>query len=542
MPGEDERRGGFVRWVCGFAAMWVASACAARSPDGASGSGATDLTTPPAGDRDASPIEAAREATFIAIGPAELEPALAPLFVLRKSQGLVPRYVALPERVDAAWLTSLIDALATTPRPGGEPRYVLVIGDTPFFRASQGSWADGMKDAATFPTDHPLERTGRSPVAVGRLPARSRAELDAMVRKLVRYEAEAPGGAWQNDVWVFGGPANFGPVADALIEAQATSLLDEFLPHEYDVGVLFANERSPYAYRFDRLGSKLVSSLNAGALIGVYAGHGQKTAFDRLYHRDRQYSIGGREDLDALSIDEGSSLFVSLTCHTGSFGLPEPSIAERMISGEEGPVAVLASSEVSHPYPNLLLGRALIASILIDRRLTLGEAVLSAKAKMIDEDLPFAGLFVPGDIGPIKADHLSLYNLFGDPATRLRLPPRADFRVSRATLSPGEAFNVVFDARAEGRVVVLETERSALKPGLVQPSVLEALPTEEAFLAMEKNHAIALDKIVSSASPAAATLEVGLVAPREPGRYWVKVREPRGRDMAHGALPITVTR
>ncbi len=386
-------------------------------------------------------LRGVRRSRFVAVGPRDFEAALAPLFDLRRAQGLDPVFVPLAasgaegEPTEASTLlASIADALAATDRPRSEPRYLLLVGAAPFFTSTQTTWADGVKDSPTFPTDHPLERIREPRIAVGRLPARTAASLEGMVRKIVAYETEAPGGRWQNNVWVYGGPADFGPIVDAVIEAQATSLLDEFLPQAYDVGVLFANERSPYAYRFDQFGSKLVSTLNAGALIGVYAGHGQKTAFDRVFHQGRSYSIGSREDIAELSIRDGSSLFVSLTCHTGSFGLTEPSIAEQMITREGGPVAVFASSEVSHPYPNLLLGRALIESLLINRELTLGEGVVSAKAKMLSSDLPFASFFVPGDIDVIKRDHLSLYNLFGDPATRLRLPPSAAFNVSKLKL------------------------------------------------------------------------------------------------------------
>jgi hypothetical protein len=171
-----------------------------------------------------------------------------------------------------------------------------------------------------------------------------------------------------------------------------------------------------------------------------------------------------------------------------------------MIMDPGGPVAVFASSDVSHPYPNLLYAQALLDAFILKRTPTVGEAVFAAKRDMLKRSIPFASLLVPGDHAAIKREHLTLYNLLGDPATRVQLPLAAKVEVDKKVAKPGErvTVSVASEELTEASLVVtLETERIALKPGMVSSPALEAMPVEQAFEAMAKNYEIASDKILA---------------------------------------------
>ncbi len=101
-----------------------------------------------------------------------------------------------------------------------------------------------------------------------------------MVDKIVAY-ASSPPDDWAQRVLVFAGPANFGPEAgQGAIETFATTMLDSEVPHDFDLGVLYAQPSSPYAYRFDRLGTEMAHEMSGGALLAVFAGHGSPESFD----------------------------------------------------------------------------------------------------------------------------------------------------------------------------------------------------------------------------------------------------------------------
>ncbi len=489
---------------------------------------------------------------YLMLVPKALADALTPLADHRQKQGfavdlrdtesIFARRAGGEARPEA--LAEEIRAEAT--RKGSRLGWVLLAGDpfagVPAFLSRAAPWATEIGRGESYPSDHAFAAGEAATLAVGRLPARTAQELSLLVDKTLRYERE-PGGAWQRRALVFGGPADFGPVADGLIESQAATLLDQLLPYDFDLGVMFAKADSPYAYRFDQLGRKLVEELNAGALVAVYAGHGEPKHFDNARFRGQRYRIGDRADLMSIDIAAGSPLFISLTCLTGDYGAPdgERSVAETMLLRPRGPVAVFASSGVSHPYPNLLYARTMLDQLFVKKAATLGEAVFGAKRAMLEASLPFASLLVPGDHDSIKRSHLELYNLLGDPALKLRLPLTASVELGAPVVARGAPIPVKLVAAlpAGDVLLTLETERVELKAGIVTD--LDPLPLDQAFEAMQKNHALANDKVISAAradlvdGKASATL----TAPDRAGRYVVKALV-KGKETAAGHARVRV--
>lgn len=470
---------------------------------------------------------------YLVIAPRSAADELAPLVELRRRQGHDVLVSAIEDIAPAGPSSDAIRAAiaAVADAPGSKLRFVLLAGHPlgapalPTFTHRQGDWAMGWGDV-TFSSDHDYALFERHHLAVGRLPARTDGELAAMVDKLVRYELGPPG-AWQKRVMVVGGPADFGPVADALIEWQATTLLDQVLPYDYDVNVLFAKPDSPYAYRFDKLGQKIVDDMNQGALLAVYAGHGNPESFDTVYFRGYRFPIGTMYDLEDVDVRAGAPFFISLTCHTGAFGRARRSLGETLAANPNGPVAVFGSSEVSHPYPNFLYAETLLENLLEKRASTLGEAIVMAKRAMPEKRILAAELLDFADHDAIKEEHLALYNLLGDPATRLRYPAHATTTLDSALVPPNA--RVTGNARAaelgDGEATItIETERSALR-GELETISRDSGPIFQAFETMVKNYAIAADKVVARriVPMKAGLAPIELEAPSTPGRYVVKV-------------------
>lgn len=490
---------------------------------------------PSARTAESLPEQAAKRVDYLVIAARSAEDELAPLVALRRQQGLAVEVLALEDIGRGAPPSNedIKRAIAqVADAPGSKLHYVLLAGHPrgapalPAFTRKQGEWAYGWGDQ-TFLSDHEYALFDRHPLAVGRLPARTDGELAAMVEKVVRYELTPPG-AWQKRVMVVGGPADFGPVADALIEWQATTLLDRVLPYDYDVNVLFAKADSPYAYRFDKLGQKIVTDLNQGALLAVYAGHGNEDSFDNVYFRGYSFPIGTAYDLEGVDVQSGAPFFISLTCHTGAFGAERRSLGETLAMNPHGPVAVFGSSEVSHPYPNFLYAEALLDTLLEKRTATLGDAIVSAKRSLPEKRILAAEILDFADHGAIKDEHLYLYNLLGDPATRLRYPERATVALEASSLLPGGRVHGSATATELGdgdATITIETERTALKGELETIGRFDSGPIDKAFEIMAKNYAMATDKIVSrhDAKMQSGRVAIDLAAPLAPGKYVVKV-------------------
>lgn len=515
------------------------------------GSPATSTTASPQLERVEAP-ESAR-IDYVMVAPRAFHPALRKLALHRDKLGHGVQLLASEDvfgdgtgqhRLHAEDLRELLRA-----RLEHQPlRYLLLVGDmpqVPSFQHDGGSYGGGYR-ARSYLSDHPyaLWDEPRGGLAVGRVPARTTAEVERFVSKVIHYETSADDGVWQRRLSMVAGPANFGALVDGIIESKAAELLDQRLSYDYDLDLVFANEGSPYAFRFDRLGDKLVSDLEEGALMAVYIGHGAPRSFDSVTFRDHRYSIGDVDEIERLHVKRGNPFFVSLTCLTGRLGEPDRSIAERMVMNPNGPVAVFASSSQSHPYPNALYAEALMNQFLDQRASTVGDGVVASKRHVTDSDMPLARWLVPGNVSAIKSANVAMYNLLGDPATRLRYPDRATVGVPRE-IAPGGAFQVAIDAGVEGlATVTVETERGIVRGEMVSEREMGALSDAEALEAMSRNHARASDKVVSrhEVTVARGTTTLTLTAPSQPGEYVVKAFtvSPDQNDSSVGHARIRV--
>jgi hypothetical protein len=101
-------------------------------------------------------------------------------------------------------------------------------------------------------------------------------------------------------------------------------------------------------------------------------------------------------------------ILASLTCTVGRFEVPGwSSLAEALVMREGGgAIAAWSPSGLSYNSQALILNRALIDALYDENTQYLGEAIQSSLSRFAQEgQLSFM---------------LSIYNLLGDPATRLR--------------------------------------------------------------------------------------------------------------------------
>lgn len=548
-----------------------------------------------------APAAGARGATraevdYVAIGRREMLAAIEPLLAHREARGHVVERLALEDLLahkpagasDAEAIAAAIQGVAA--RAGTRLAFVLLLGDTPGqyslgeerFAALPAFYAPkldyqhhrpdeheharhdgGWQGEGQYPTDLPYALANRDapgqpqlararsprPLAVGRVPAWSPEEAAAFARKVIAYETAPTEGAWRKSLTLFGGPANFGALADFLIESTATRSLDEEVPYDWDVDVVFPKLASPYAYPFPELRQHMRERLSAGALIAAYAGHGAPTRFDDVHFKQSHYDIGTLSDIEALRIEDGKPFFVAITCSTGHYDLPggRRSIAEELVMNPGGAIASLASSRESHPYSNALLGKALLEVFVQARARTVGEGVVEMKRRMREGTIPLAPLLFASDPEELAAEHEGLYNLFGDPATELRYPAKATLSIagSPAEVAPGAELVVTLASKEIGTgkaVLTVETRRSVIRGELVSPSELEGLRESEAWEAMRKNYQAAMNKVVTRAEEAISggRAVFKVKAPAAPGDYALKGFAAGGGEAATSVVEVRV--
>ena len=379
-------------------------------------------------------------------------------------------------------------------------RYVLLAGPYTERPAAQlPKLSYGQKYAVhrkkTYPSDLPLSLGGRVPV--GRIPADTPEQLATLVQKIIRYETAPAEGEWRRRLAVWTGPARYGKLIDTIIEQTGRHLLDKVVPPKWDISFLFAKQDHTHAYPAPILGAKLIDVLNRGALLAAYVGHGNIQSFDGIRHRGRRYNIGTVREAEEMAIRSGAPFFVVLACLTGAFDdFYGTAIGEAMVRNPNGPVAVLAASRVVHPYTNGLWAKAFTDVFITSRAKTVGDGLLALRARAPHHRIPMVELWQKLDGAELMAEQNGLYNLMGDPATRLRYPLEANVSI-RSAVRAGQDVTVAIQApgiKFGTLIVARETRRSLIRGRQIDAAQLGRLGDSEFLQAMAQNYAVAVEK------------------------------------------------
>ncbi|MCX5707990.1 MAG: C25 family cysteine peptidase [Candidatus Omnitrophica bacterium] len=356
---------------------------------------------------------ASNQADYIIITCDSLADAIAPLAAYRTSTGLSVKTAKLTDVYDefnygisspAAIKSFLSYAYNQWKKPA--PVYVLLVGDatydfrddeeygftdympTYFFNNQdfgETAWDDWFacfdSEADIFPE-----------MLIGRFPAKSAAEVTAMVNKTIAYESVSLDESWvKNALFIADDAGGFESVCDTLSD----TMVDKYLRLKFYL--------SSYSNSED-CKQDLISAFNRGALLVNYSGHGgiQSWAEEELFTND---------DIGSLTNKDKYPFVIDLNCVNGYFVYPMffECLAEELIRAQDkGAVAVLAPSGMSLTSQQAILAEGLYDSLFKQQERILGSAVAKGKLYLFQEAADTTG------------EALKQFNLFGDPALVLR--------------------------------------------------------------------------------------------------------------------------
>lgn len=236
-------------------------------------------------------------------------------------------------------------------------------------------------------------------VMLGRIPAGSPEEAARVVDKIIDYETRPLPGDWNfRVVLVADDPDAAGDFID-ISESMAG-----FVPSDHVTIRRYCSGASPLESDcapgiVEAMRAQLIGDWNYGALIVSFAGHSswQQWAHERLFHLD---------DLPLLQNLRNPPVVLELTCLTGSFHRPEPTLDEELLIGSgSGAVAIWGSTGLGLTTGQRWLGVGFFRGIFVDGMSTVGQATLEGKL----------ALYADGQ----HPDLLDTFTLLGDPATRL---------------------------------------------------------------------------------------------------------------------------
>lgn len=421
----------------------------------------------------------ANGADYIIISPAEFLTTLQPLVAQRQARGLRVALVDVQDVYDEfAGSVFTPEAIrdfvsyAYSHWSAPAPAYVLLVGDghldyrdyygrgqisyIPPYLAFVDPWmgetaADNRYVAVAgddiFPDLH-----------LGRLPARTAAEVAVMVNKILTYE-DAPPAAWQSQTLFIAdnldSAGDFAAMSDALVYGHLPA------PYQANKVYLYVTHANATLAR-----TAIKNALNAGQLIVNYIGHGsvQFWAAEKLM----DFSL-----LDTFTNTQRLPLFLPMNCYEGYYIMPDSPPFNLQAFGETvvrksggGAIASWSPTGLGVAAGHDYLNRGIFDAFFLEDILQLGPATTAGK------------LYLYANSGEHQ-DLLDTYILFGDPALALNVLP-ADVSITKAVtpdtpLYPGDVLTYTLTFTNAGPATAHHVVITDLLPqGLLTPTVTYA--------------------------------------------------------------------
>jgi hypothetical protein len=226
-------------------------------------------------------------------------------------------------------------------------------------------------------------------LAIGRLPATTLAQAEALVAKLV---------AWEDSGQGLSGPA-------ALV-ADNPDAGGDFTADVQDIAQSYLAGRNPQLLLLSELGvaemrPRIQAALDSGLSLLSYVGHGGSAVW-------ASENVWNSWDAPSLQAQPRQPLLLTMNCLNGYFVAPSfESLSESLLKVEgRGAIASFSPSGLSLDGPAHEYHRALVAELTSGRHDRLGDAVLAAQKTYAASGL--------------MPELLSVYHLLGDPAMWIR--------------------------------------------------------------------------------------------------------------------------
>jgi hypothetical protein len=261
---------------------------------------------------------------------------------------------------------------------------------------------------------------GVGDIGIGRLPASSSSEANAMVDKVIAYETQAPYGDWRNKVVLVAddeGPV--GHSCEPWFNNQSEFITYRNMPQYVDVQKIYLTDYPSLAGPKPAARRDLLEIWNAGSVVIHYVGHGSSVQIaDEIVFVD--------DDVPKLNNGLMLPIFMALSCTVGDFANPtKKSLSEELIlKNGGGAIGTVTASALSGVFTNEYLSYGLFDFVLPRSpgdEVALGEDVMRAKLEAL------AGRCTP-DTMPCGFANQELnnwkYNLMGDPSLRVKAPQR----------------------------------------------------------------------------------------------------------------------
>jgi len=234
---------------------------------------------------------------------------------------------------------------------------------------------------------------------IGRFPASTDTEAEAMVTKTLAYERTTPTWDWNTRLTFLADDPDDG--GDYPVESDHIISL---IPSTYSSDQIYFKTDTIYLNPADARAA-LIEDINEGRLIVHYAGHAG-------YQRWADEGLFRLSDLPLLTNSEAYPFMMPMTCQDGYFINPKfDGLSENIVRmADAGAIASFAPTGDGLTYGHRILDESLIDNLFMTEHNELGFLTTQAKYDLFAL-LPSQGYLV------------DTYMLFGDPALNLQTVP-----------------------------------------------------------------------------------------------------------------------
>lgn len=253
---------------------------------------------------------------------------------------------------------------------------------------------------------------------LGRLSVETEAEADAVVDKIINYEAQRPNGEWRRRI-ISVADDEVSNSGDDIFKRSLNEIAKDHTRLGYETVEIYLEdvidevEANPddYPKSFPQHVAKerIIKALGDGAVVAQYAGHGGRVVWAHEI-------IFDNTSIDKVKETNHLPFMLVLSCYNGYFDKPgEPSMAEKLLRKENGGIiGMLSASRLTYGTGNDALNR-IIFDMLFQRNIRqLGPLSFDSKLEYLLTE------------GTSQLDIMLEYTLFGDPALQIAM---ADYEI-----------------------------------------------------------------------------------------------------------------
>lgn len=288
------------------------------------------------------------------------------------------------------------------------PTYVLLIGDTtpkdkisfvPTIQVQIPGYGSSASDHqfVTF-----RGHDSFPDMLIGRAPATNSIDVRIFVERAINYESTAEVGPWHKRILMLAG-------SDERFHIQTDELIEERrLTEKYETKLIYAPPTAEDELALGEgstpVGRLVIEGFNDGATLVNYIGHGGGGVWSSSRMMDLEDPEKNLTNISQLPF------VISMTCFTGEFDSPTDCLAEALLRSESGgAIGVIGGTSIGLLDGDHLLNKEIFEVIFNDNTQHIGAILAEAKTQLLINSPGFPDL-------------VEVFTLFGDPATRLRLP------------------------------------------------------------------------------------------------------------------------